>query len=334
MATARDFHLSDVAVIVATNDGRIQHLTSEAQRLLDVDAASDDPKQVAVGRRLEDLLGASANRDHIEISRAGGISERLNVRRIEAADRVIVLLSRRPADRPRVDEQERLLRLATLSEILPSLMHQVRNPLASATASLEVLVEELSSAELRQHLLEVVGEIQRAAQSLRGVGDMTRELRTPEAHSVDAALVEGASTVGGRARAQGVRLELAADGLPPVALEPSVIRAMVFHLVSNAISACPRGGNVRVVARVRDDAPRTGRRDFILVVEDDGDGMTEAERLHCCDLFFTTKLNGSGLGLPLCRHAVESAGGILDVSSSLGAGTRIEIVVPLAAGPR
>lgn len=307
--------LDDTGLLLADADGRVVHASPEALHILQLDATP-------LGRPLDEVLAPL-------LDDASSPAPAVSWRRARALEHEVVLLRSTSEVITARREREKLLRLATLSEIMPSLMHQVRNPLASAIASLEVLVEELSIEELRADLLEVVGEIRRAAQSLRGVGDMTRDLRTVEHHRLAPAIEDGVATLRANADSRNVRIDVAPIQLSPLPLEPSVIRAMVFHLASNAIAACPNGGHVQIDARLRREPPDREASELLLSIEDDGVGMDETELAHCCDLFFTTKLHGSGLGLPLCRHAVEAAGGTLEVTSRRGVGTRVEIRVPL-----
>ncbi|NJK88132.1 MAG: HAMP domain-containing histidine kinase [Myxococcales bacterium] len=320
------------AVLVIDRDGRVAHANPPAASVLD---RHHDELQGALLRDLlvplEELLRAvdpQEQRGEIRLSREGREPLHLGyaVNRTPEAD--LILLKDLDALSKAQNERNRLLRLATLAEILPALMHQVRNPLAAAMATLEVLIEEHPLPRGREELREVLEEVRRAAHALRGVGDMTRHLRTLEYFRLAPAIHEGLAPLRSSAAARDIEVDVSVGPPETVPLEPSVLRAMVYHLTSNAVAACGRGGTVIVRAGLDPSAP-TKAGTFRLTVEDNGSGMSPTQLSRCRELFYTTKTHGSGLGLPLCIQAVESAGGTLNVSSEIGRGTRVEILLAL-----
>lgn len=101
------------------------------------------------------------------------------------------------------------------------------------------------------------------------------------------------------------------------------LRLVVSNLVRNAFEALERGGTIRVELRVR------GAR-YCLTIADDGPGMSRDTLARAFDRYFTTKEDGTGLGLALVRDTVHEAGGVLEVQTRRGRGTRFEIWLPLA----
>jgi signal transduction histidine kinase len=112
---------------------------------------------------------------------------------------------------------------------------------------------------------------------------------------------------------------------PPVALGRGRIEQILLNLTLNASDAMPAGGKLTI----RTDVIDTGVR---LTVEDTGEGMTPDVAAHAFDPFFTTKGEGkgTGLGLSVVYGIVERAGGRIDLDSTLGAGTRLTLDLPLA----
>ena len=68
----------------------------------------------------------------------------------------------------------------------------------------------------------------------------------------------------------------------------------------------------------------------VLVVSDDGGGMSSEELERCLEPFFTTKTKGSGLGLSECHGVVRQHGGVMDIVSAQGSGTKVRVLLPLA----
>lgn len=223
------------------------------------------------------------------------------------------------------EERDRLLQLATVGEIMPSVLHEAKNPLAAAITALEVLTEEEADPQLQQDLHAVLVEVRRAVLTLDGLGSAGLDPHAASPHAIDHAVREVASVLSSRAERLGIRMETDVGDLPLLAFEPSVVRAVVFNLVNNALQACRSGDTVTVSAHT------IGER-LEVAVRDTGCGMEPAVLRRCTELFFSTKRSGSGVGLALCKEVADRAGGELLVESAAGRGTCIRLVLPLVVG--
>jgi signal transduction histidine kinase len=221
------------------------------------------------------------------------------------------------------DERDRLLKLATVGEVMPMLLHETKNPLAAAVTTLELLLEERTEPALRVELHGVLVEIRRALLSLEGLGSVGRTLRSGRAHAIDHAVREVVALMEARARGHGVQLSCEIPSLPLLPLDPSTMRGIVLNLITNAIQACTQG-HAHVLVQLKLDEVNTLRLDVI----DSGQGMTPDILRRCRELFFTTKRTGTGIGLALCARLVEEAGGTLHIESASGRGTHIAITIP------
>ncbi|MEY2794610.1 MAG: hypothetical protein RIR10_326, partial [Planctomycetota bacterium] len=124
-----------------------------------------------------------------------------------------------------------------------------------------------------------------------------------------------------------------------VQIDPSVLTQLVLNLVVNARDAVVQrhgtrghGGGIRVEFG---PARLEKRRAVRIAVSDNGIGMSAETRARACEVFFTTKPSGrgTGLGLAMVAKAVEEARGKIEITSTLGVGTTIEIVLPAASEP-
>lgn len=227
-------------------------------------------------------------------------------------------------------ERDRLLQIAAVGEVLPAILHELKNPLAAVRTTVELLVEEATEgSSLQTDLHAVLHEIRRLVLTLDGVGRFRQELRSSRPAPIDHAIREATLLLEPQAKARGVRLECRVPDLPLLQLDTSAVRAVVFNLVTNATHACAPGQRIEVRAGLLDDG-----RSFQLVVEDDGCGMSPDVLARCRELFFTTKPRGTGIGLALCSTLADSAGGTLHVSSMHLHGTTVTLSVPLDAPPR
>ncbi len=219
-------------------------------------------------------------------------------------------------------ERDRLLQMAALGDALPSILHELRNPLAAVTGALEVLVEEAEGA-MQEQLHTILWEVRRLNLTLQGVGGLARPMHAERHVAVDLAILEACRILEGNAVRRGIELQTEVPALPLLPLDWGIVSGIVFNLVKNAIEACDAGDTILVSASLE-----VGDT-FELSVSDTGQGMTPDVLARCRQLFFTSKLQGSGIGLALCQQIAESSGGELTIASTPGHGTRVVMSVPL-----
>jgi signal transduction histidine kinase len=139
-------------------------------------------------------------------------------------------------------------------------------------------------------------------------------------------LVRGLVTVQSFARDGGaiLRAELTPD-LPDCALDRDLVTLALENLIQNAFESKPRGA---ITVRTSSGNAKLGRG-VLLAVEDTGAGMNARTRDQALDDFYTTKANGSGLGLPFVRRVAEAHGGEVHLLSTEGVGTTVRLFFPL-----
>jgi two-component system sensor histidine kinase HydH len=115
------------------------------------------------------------------------------------------------------------------------------------------------------------------------------------------------------------------DDLIPV--DADKMNQVLLNLLLNAIQAMPDGGRISIRTE------RAGNT-VVIAVEDDGEGIPEDDLARVFDPYFTTKSDGSGLGLALSAKIIEEHGGTISLESNLGRGTRVVFSIPLEDGGR
>jgi len=227
-----------------------------------------------------------------------------------------------------LDEMRAALRARDerLQMMLAGIAHEVRNPLGGIELFAGILREEVGPAS-QGHVARIEKEL---AHLKSVVGDFLEYARRPkpELAPVDlgALATEVREVLTADAAAAQVTLALAIDGRAPViaAADAKQIRRALMNLVRNGIQATPAGGTVAI--HVADEGGRAR-----VTVRDTGAGIA-AERLpKIFDPFYTTKEKGTGLGLAFVREIIADHGGVLDVDSAVGQGTRVAIDLPLGA---
>jgi len=111
--------------------------------------------------------------------------------------------------------------------------------------------------------------------------------------------------------------------LPQAALDPGEMRKVFLNLIVNSLEAMDEGGTLTLRTRMAE-------RGFLeAAVEDTGCGMSAESRARAFELFFTTKDNGTGLGMAIARTVVEQHGGRMEIRSRIGQGTQARVLLPL-----
>jgi two-component system sensor histidine kinase AtoS len=231
-----------------------------------------------------------------------------------------------PAESDERLSPERLVqqeRMATMGEMAAQLAHEVRNPLVAIGATLEGLGREAWSEESSRLLGAAQREIGRVDMILRKYlsarNDLVLRPLRPSALALEVQrLLEGARRMGGKRIRMEVPVEL------QVVADFDALKHVLFNLLLNALEASPAGGEVRLRAESR-------ARDVSLLVEDDGPGLGAAPE-DCLRPFFTTKPNGTGLGLAVCQKLVQAHGGLLRIGNRPEGGCRVEVVLPRREG--
>jgi signal transduction histidine kinase len=108
--------------------------------------------------------------------------------------------------------------------------------------------------------------------------------------------------------------------------DPLALEQLFLNLLLNSAQALPRGAHAAIALDV-DGA------EWRVVVSDTGRGISAEDLEHVLDPFFSTKADGTGLGLPIARQIAAAHGGALRIESVPGVGTRVEVRFPLAAAP-
>ena len=219
-------------------------------------------------------------------------------------------------------------RLAAVGRMSAQITHELRNPLSSIGLNSELLMEELEDRGGARSLLEnIIKEVERLREITEEYLRFAR-LPRPEPVPVDLnhAAAELLEFVRSELERADVRARVDADrAARPALVDPNQIRAALLNLVRNAREALEAQGGGHVVLKVRS----LGEHATVEVI-DDGPGMSDEALERLYEPFFSTKPQGTGLGLSLVKRIVEIQGGRVDVESAPARGTTVRLVLPLA----
>jgi two-component system sensor histidine kinase DctS len=239
--------------------------------------------------------------------------------------------------------QERLqatARLATVGEMASLLSHELNQPLAAissyATGSINLLQEGPHAvADIEVAMKRIAEQAERAGRVIKSVHDFVRR-RDKERESIapQALLDAILPLVNLQARKLGVRVETTLHGpLPAVLCDRTMVEQVLLNLARNAMQAMDeaRVADPRLaigVRAVRREDPAAGKAWVEFTVADVGPGIPEDVKRQLFTPFFTTKQEGMGLGLSLCRTVVEQHGGFLGFEPNRPQGTIFRFTLP------
>ena len=230
----------------------------------------------------------------------------------------------------RMEQQVRQAdRLATIGRLSANIAHEIRNPLASLSGAIEALVRELPADPGRERLVEIV--LRESERLNRIIGDFLEYARpAPMAsHAVDLAdlLEEVVLLVEHRSLPAELKVIREYGEKLPARVDPQQVRQAIWNLCINAVQAMPEGGELRVGGRV---VPGAEPPRLQLWISDTGHGIAESDLPQIFEPFFSTKAEGSGIGLALVYRVVQDHGGQIEVRSQPGAGTSFMLILPSA----
>ena len=216
-------------------------------------------------------------------------------------------------------------RLASLGRLSANIAHEIRNPLASMTGAIEALTTHADAGE-REKLTEIV--LRESDRLNRIIGDFLAYARpsplTAQRTDIAAMLDEVLLLLEHRPLPAEIKLVRAFEAPLEAAVDANALRQALWNLCLNAVDAMPTGGELTVGAV----AEPTG---LALWVTDTGSGIASKDLGHIFEPFFSTKPEGSGLGLALVHRVVRDHGGDVDVRTAPGLGTTFKLTLPRAA---
>ena len=247
------------------------------------------------------------------------------------AREIALILERREVAESREKLQEQLLhteRLATVGELSSGLAHELNDPLNNILGYAQLLEKETGlSTQGRQDVRTIIDSALHARQVIQQLLLFSRRMPQRRIHlNVADAVRDAGPFLQALCAKTGAQLELVLEPhLPAVSADPDQFRQILVNLVVNATQAMPQGGRITIKATSAADG---GVR---VTVADTGIGMSEATRARAFQPFFTTRKEGTGMGLAVVEGIVTAHDGTIAVHSAPDEGTRFDITLPVAS---
>ncbi|MGC4098006.1 MAG: ATP-binding protein [Nitrospira sp.] len=233
------------------------------------------------------------------------------------------LTRQRQAEGQLRDELRRAEQLATLGRLLAGVAHEIRNPLAAIRSTLQLWQRQPNPATMDGAIETVMHETDRMNEVLTRLLQFVRADHT-ERRTLDMNLVIADTMKLFEAQAATQNIELTLDlapDLPAISGSEAAIRQVLQNLVTNGFQAMPGGG--RLLCRTR-----SAQSGIAIDISDTGPGVTQQDRGRLFEPFFTTRSEGTGLGLALCREILAQHGGTIDLQTDGEPGATFTLVFP------
>lgn len=234
------------------------------------------------------------------------------------------------------EEMQRKEWLASLGEMSAGMAHEIRNPLGALAGAMQMLRKDLQGDETSQRLMDIA--VREASRLDTIITEFLQYARPPALnlaeHDLNKVLAETLDLVQHEARARkNIRIAtaLAADSLERQ-VDQDQMKQVFWNLAANAFDAMPKGGQLTIATgcRVIDVGGRKG--DVVEIsFQDTGEGIPKANLDKIFLPFFTTKKQGSGLGLAAVHRIVDLHGGWIKVESREREGSRFVVCLPHSA---
>jgi len=325
-------------LVTTTLDGTITTMNDAAREILGL--GNQTPLGQRLSKhipRLDELLskaGAQGRvlRDEVDAVRSDGAERHLGLSATPLSDHSGNVTGRviHFQDLTELRDMEQAVarseRLAGIGRLAANIAHEIRNPLASISGSVEVLRRLPGADQETRNLVDIaVREVDRVNALITSLLDYARP-RSEERQRLDLGelVADIAKIFEQERRTKDVQLQVHAQPGVSVEAASGQLHQVLWNLLRNAVEAMPDGGTIYLATALKPTAPTQA----ILMVRDTGIGIAESDLDHIFEPFFSRKPGGTGLGLATTARIVEDHKGSIHVKSKPGKGTTFTIRLP------
>jgi signal transduction histidine kinase len=221
------------------------------------------------------------------------------------------------------DELKQKEKLAIIGQMAAAIGHEIRNPLSSLKGFTQLQHERYPNTnEFYPIMIQEIDRINSIVNDLMYIGK-PKEICFSKAN-IEEIIAYTLSITQQQAERQNVSVETTIAGpLPPIDCDSMQLKQVFINLMKNAIEAMPDGGKIMIKVKVLD-----GNKMNILV-QDEGCGIDATNIDNLGEPFFTTKKEGTGLGLMVTNQIIKDHNGNLKIESTVGKGTKVNILLPM-----
>jgi C4-dicarboxylate-specific signal transduction histidine kinase len=234
-------------------------------------------------------------------------------------------------------EIARIARITTMGELAASIAHELNQPLGSIVTSGDACLRWLATKppnldEARQAVEAIIRDGTRASSVLVRIrGLLRRGERLRERLEINDIIREVIALLEGELRRNAISLQTdMPENLPPVVVDRVLLQQVILNLIVNAMEAMRAVSDRARVLRIRTEGPPSGN--IVVLVQDSGVGVDPELPNRMFEAFYTTKVQGIGMGLTISRSIIEAHGGRLWAVANDGPGSSFRFTLPTDAG--
>jgi signal transduction histidine kinase len=228
-------------------------------------------------------------------------------------------------------------KMATVGSLAAAIAHEINNPIAAISGVAQEMCSAQQQRQCRAHGAPCAPElILEQAQRIARISRQVSDLAAPQSAQAQWVDVNGlvrriCNFVSYDQRLRGVSIDLDMDSqLPAYYGVPDAVSQIIMNLLLNAADAvaspAERMAHIGLSTRFEGNA-------LVLAVQDNGSGMSDAIRARAFDEGYTTKADGSGMGLFICKSLIETCGGTIELKSTPGIGSTVQVRLPAQSEP-
>ena len=223
-------------------------------------------------------------------------------------------------------QKERLVTIANMASVI---VHEIRNPLTSVSTLVKLMPSQHNDEEYLELFASIVPkELDRVNALMEDLLELSRSKKLVKNKvNVLELLEERRKVMEWKSRESGVEIRVSGEGCQVMGDDHKLIQVFQ-NIMQNGVQAMPEGGLLRVEVGVVDEVEGLSGSMVRVRIADTGKGMSKDTRDNLFKPFFTTKENGTGLGLAVTRKIIEDHGGKISVESELGTGSNFNIYLP------
>jgi len=223
--------------------------------------------------------------------------------------------------------------LAALGRVTGMIAHELGTPLNTILGHSQLLSEEKLTQDARRRLKTIQEQIERMVNIVQYYLSHTRgSLPGRSPVNINELVLETLVLLKPVFRQHELHVRtVLAESLPVLSAHRGSLQRVLINLLNNAVDALKEGGTVTIATRVATESSERSKDEVVVEITDTGQGIPPEELARIFDLFVTSKKlgKGTGLGLGVCQEIVKSHGGTIQITSQLGEGTCVRVLLPI-----
>jgi len=222
-------------------------------------------------------------------------------------------------------------RLASMGEIAASVAHEINNPMGIILGFTQRLLDRVPMDSLDHEELKIIEqECIRCGKIIKDLLVFARpNIPQKQLHSIEEIISHSVKLIEFQINKKGIHFSQKISNEAKIEIDPHQFQQVLINILLNAIQAMPNGGTLQI--SVWDQPPHNNypKGSTCIKITDTGIGIAEEKKNRVFEPFYSSKTNGTGLGLSLSKKIIDAHGGNLELESEIGKGTQVMITLPL-----